>query len=83
MVDELSRRHRALGGQPGALTVVFDAGQNSEPHFAKLADAQLHHVGSLPPSDHPDLLDIPRAGYRPLAAFDGSQAHETTVQALG
>jgi hypothetical protein len=51
-------RHRALGGAPGALTVVFDAGQNSEANFAKLADAGLRYVGSLPPSDHPDLLDI-------------------------
>jgi len=83
MVDELARRHRALGGQPGALTVVFDAGQNSEPNFAKLTDAHLHYVGSLPPSDHPDLLDIPRADYRPLAGFDGLRAHRTTVQALG
>jgi transposase len=87
MVDELAHRHRALGGAPGgapgALTVVFDAGQNSEPNFAKLADAHLHYVGSLPPSDHPDLLDIPSADYRPLAGFDGLHAHETTVQALG
>jgi transposase len=83
MVDEMARRHRALGGQPGALTVVFDAGQNSEPNFAKLTTAELHYVGSLPPSDHPDLLDIPRADYRPLAAFDRLRAHDTTVQALG
>jgi transposase len=83
MIDELARRHRALGGQPGALTVVFDAGQNSEPNFAKLTKAQLHYVGSLPPSDRPDLLDIPRFAYRPVPAFDRLQAHETTVEALG
>jgi transposase len=83
MVDELSHRHHALGGAPGALTVVFDAGQNSEPNFAKLTDAQLHYVGSLPPSDHPDLLDIPRSRYHPVATFDRLQAHETTVHALG
>jgi transposase len=83
MVDELARRHRALDGQPGALTVVFDAGQNSEPNFAKLTDAGLHYVGSLPPSDHPDLLAIPRADYRRVAGFDGLSAHQTRVQALG
>ncbi|HEV8651482.1 MAG TPA: IS1634 family transposase [Actinomycetes bacterium] len=83
VIDELSRRHRLLGGQPGALTVVFDAGQNSEPNFAKLTAAKLHYVGSLPPSDCPDLLAIPRTDYRLVAAFQGLRAHETTVQALG
>lgn len=83
MIDELARRHTALGAEPGALTVVFDAGQNSEPNFAKLTDAHLHYVGSLPPSDHPDLLAIARADYRPVAGFDRLQAHETTVTALG
>lgn len=83
VVDELTRRHHALGGQPDALTVVFDAGQNSEPNFTKLTDARLHYVGSLPPSDHPDLLDIPRTSYHRVAGFDRLHAHQTTVTALG
>jgi len=83
MIDELSRRHRALGGQPGALTVVFDAGQNSEPNFAKLGQAQLHYVGSLPPSDHPDLLAIPHTDYHPIAEFDRLRANDRSVEALG
>jgi transposase len=83
MIDELSRRHHALGGEPGALTVVFDAGQNSEPNFAKLGQAQLHYVGSLPPSDHPDLLAIPHTDYHPVAEFDRLRAHDRSVEALG
>src|SRR6266568_3289991 len=83
MIDELSRRHHALGGEPGALTVVFDAGQNSEPNFAKLGQAQLHYVGSLPPSDHPDLLAIPHTDYHPITEFDRLRAHDRSVEALG
>ena len=83
MIGELAARHRALGADPGELTVVFDAGQNSEPNFTTLTDARLHYVGSLPPSDHPGLLAIPRSAYRPVAGFDGVTAHEVAVTALG
>jgi len=41
------------------MTVVFDAGQNSEANFALLADTGLHYVGSVPASDCPDLLALP------------------------
>ena len=37
------------------MTVVFDAGQNSEANFALLAGTGLHYVGSVPASDCPDL----------------------------
>ena len=46
--------------QPTAqMTVVFDAGQNSLANFAHLAAAGLGFVGSVPPSDCPDLLALP------------------------
>ena len=40
--------------------MTFDAGKNSPPtnHLAELG---LHFVGSLPPSEHPDLLALPAA----------------------
>jgi len=41
------------------MTVVFDAGQNSVANFAHLAAAGLGYVGSVPPSDCPDLLARP------------------------
>ncbi|MGH3922142.1 MAG: IS1634 family transposase [Pseudonocardiaceae bacterium] len=43
------------------MTVVFDAGQNSVANFAHLAAAGLHFIGSVPPSDCPDLLALPAA----------------------
>jgi transposase len=63
MISTLATRHTALAtaaGQHGTeMTVVFDAGQNSEANFATLADTRLHYVGSVPASDCPDLLAVP------------------------
>ena len=38
----------------------------------------FHFVGSLPPSDHPDLLAVPKAAYRPVdeERFPGLSAFE-------
>ncbi len=52
-------RYRGLTADDQDLTVVFDAGQNSAASFAPLPDVGLHFVGSLPPSDYPDLLAVP------------------------
>ena len=61
MVKELVARFEALGGPPEALTLVFDAGQNSEDNYLLVDDVEgLHFVGSVPPSDHPELLAVPR-----------------------
>jgi hypothetical protein len=64
LVNELVARFGGLGGDPAGLTLVFDAGQNSEDNYELLDGAPLHFVGSLPPSDHPDLLAVPKARYR-------------------
>jgi transposase len=63
MIKTLAARHAALAaaaGQQGTeMTVVFDAGQNSEANFALLAGTKLHYVGSVPASDCRDLLALP------------------------
>ncbi|MGI8946759.1 MAG: IS1634 family transposase [Ornithinimicrobium sp.] len=64
MIDLLSARHAALATRVGAptaaeVTVVFDAGQNSVANFTHLIDAGLAFIGSIPPSDCPDLLARP------------------------
>jgi transposase len=63
MIQTLAARHAALAaaaGQQGTeMTVVFDAGQNSEANFALLAGTKLHYVGSVPASDCRDLLALP------------------------
>jgi transposase len=64
MVDQLLRQYQAVAaaaGVPAAaadMTVVFDAGQNSEDNFAHLAGTGLHYIGSVPASDCPDLTAL-------------------------
>jgi transposase len=65
MIDQLRAQYEAVcavaGADPGTaeMTVVFDAGQNSEANFAHLAAAGLGYIGSVPASDCPDLTALP------------------------
>src|SRR5712691_2910181 len=78
----------AAAGVPAAaadLTVVFDAGQNSEANFAHLAGAGLHYIGSVPASDCPDLTALP-ATARSVAdegRFGGLTAFDTRREVYG
>lgn len=85
VVDELVARYRALAAEDAELTVVFDAGQNSAGNFAHLTDTGLRFVGSLPPSDHPELLALPAAvrGVVDVERFGGLSAYDTRATALG
>ena len=89
MVAELVARFCVLvddDAEPGErLTLVYDAGQNSEDNYELLDGAALHFVGSLPPSDHPDLLGISKHRYKTVdkEAFPGLRAFETTKVVFG
>jgi transposase len=69
----------------GQVTVVFDAGQNSIANFAYLAQSGLGYVGSVPPSDHPDLLALPASRRRPVDVdrFPGLTAFSTHREIYG
>jgi transposase len=86
MIDQLRDRHAAASAQPGPdMTVVFDAGQNSEGNFAHLAGTGLHYVGSVPASDCPDLTSLP-ARVRVLVdeqRFGGLTAFDTRREVYG
>jgi transposase len=85
VLDELVGRYRLLVQGVESLTVVYDAGQNSTTNHEQVEATGIGFVGSLPPSDHPDLLDIPRNRYQVVDAdrFGGLTAVDTTVTALG
>jgi transposase len=85
LLGTLVARFGALGGEAERLTLVFDAGQNSADNFELLEAAPLHFVGSLPPSDHPDLLAISKDRYSPVDPdrFEGLAAFETTKVVFG
>lgn len=42
------------------ITLVFDKGNNSEENLTIVKDSELHFVGSLVPTQHPELLEINR-----------------------
>lgn len=67
------------------MTVVFDAGQNSIANFAHLTQAGLHFVGSIPPSDCPDLLALPATDRHVVDAerFAGLTALDTRREVYG
>jgi transposase len=90
IVNELVARFATItndadGDGDGDLTLVYDAGQDSASNQQLIADSPLHFVGSLPPSDHPDLLAAPKRRYRSVdpARFPGLRAFETRTVVFG
>jgi transposase len=85
LIEELTTRFRQLADNVADLTLVYDAGQNSATNHEQMEAAGIGFVGSLPPSDHPDLLAIPRTRYRTVDTdrFPGLTFVDTTVTALG
>jgi transposase len=90
MVKELAERFESLlgdGADDGArrLTLVFDAGQNSDDNYELVEGLPLHFVGSIPPSDHPDLLAVPLSDYLVVDAdqFPGLVAFEAEKTVFG
>jgi len=85
IVKELVARFSVLAEEVGELTLVFDAGQNSEDNFSLFEGSPLHFVGSLPPSEHPDLLAVAKSRYRPVdkGRFPGLSAFEARKAVFG
>jgi transposase len=85
LLDELTARYRQLADRIDDLTLVYDAGQNSTANHDQVEASGIGFVGSLPPSDHPDLLAIGRTRYRRVDAdrFPGLTFLDTTAAALG
>ena len=83
MIGQLRARHEAIcaavGPAEAHMTVVFDAGQNSEANFAYLAGAGLQYIGSVPASDCPELTSLPASARSAVdqARFGGLTAYDT------
>lgn len=85
MVNELVTRFGAIAEGAGELTLVYDAGQDSQHNQQLIEDSPLHFVGSLPPSDHPDLLAVAKRRYKVVdeERFAGLSAFETRKVVFG
>jgi transposase len=89
MIKALRSQYEAVTAacrqHPADMTVVFDAGQNSEGNFEFLAGSGLHYVGSVPASDCPDLTSLP-ASARSIVdreRFGGLTCHDTRRTVYG
>jgi len=91
MITQLRGRYQAICAAAGTsadaaqMTVVFDAGQNSEANFAHLESTGLRWIGSVPASDCPDLTALP-ASTRSVVdqdRFGGLTAYDTTREVYG
>ena len=91
MTDQLLGQYQAVCAAAGVsaaaadMTVVFDAGQNSEANFAHLATARLGWIGSVPASDCPDLCALPASRRVTVdkVRFGGLTACDTRRAAYG
>ncbi len=85
VIGELSARFGALSEDGESLTVVYDAGMDSAANQQIIEAAGLHFVGSLVPSNHPDLLAVPARRYTVIdeERFGGVTAFEARADALG
>lgn len=64
MVSRIHQRCLSMGIDPSKITLIFDKGNNSRDNIARCHP--FHYVGSLVPTQHEELLDIPADRYRKL-----------------
>jgi transposase len=83
ITEELSTHYRQLAATCDHITLVFDKGNNSQEAFATLQDTPFHFVGSLVPSQHPDLLAIPRRQFHTLTTAGEVEVYRTEKKVFG
>jgi len=85
LTAELIRRHQVLATQVKDITLVFDKGNNSRDNLQAIERSPYHFIGSLVPSQHPELLALPVKDFHSLAAdgLPGVSTHRTTKTVFG
>jgi len=85
VTEELAAHYRDLSQTCEHITLVFDKGNNCEEAFDTLAASPFHFVGSLVPSQHADLLAVPRRRFRvlPNPRLDSVEVYRTVKKVFG
>ena len=85
VLDDLIARYQMFKEKCQSITLVFDKGNNSEENIEALDDSPYHFIGSLVPTQHQDLLDIPLERFRYLKGplFQGVRVHHTEKEVFG
>jgi transposase len=85
VTEELIERYRLLAKNLEHVTLVFDKGNNSEENLQGLLSSRYHVVGSLVPTQHRDLLDIPLDRFQSFedSRLEGVTALRTSKKVFG
>jgi len=83
LARELLARHRAVCGNKGHGTLVFDKGNVSEDAMEELVVAGQPFVAAVPLNRLPDFADLPLGDFEDAPAFPGTKALEAPAEAWG
>lgn len=85
VIGDLVARYRAVSQGVEHVTLVFDKGNNSQDNLQAVEETPYHFVGSLVPTQHEDLLKIPKRRFRSLEAegLPGVTAYRTSKKVYG
>ena len=85
LTTSLIARYRDITDGTEHITLVFDKGNNSQGNLDAVAEGPYHFIGSLVPTQHPELLQIPRRRFRSLDAdgLPGVSAYRTRQRVFG
>lgn len=85
LTAELVARHQILANQVQDITLIFDKGNNSLENLQAVDQSPYHFIGSLVPTQHPDLLAIEAKHFNSLAAEGLAEvtAYRTTQEIFG
>jgi transposase len=85
LTEELVARYRQITDGAEHVTLIFDKGNNSQDNLEAVEGSPYHFVGSLVPTQHPELLAIPARRFRSLADEDlpGVRAYRTRRKVFG
>ena len=85
LTSKLVERCREINHGAEHVTIVFDKGNNSRDNLDAVEAAPFHFVGSLVPTQHKELLEIPKEDFRSLAddGLPSVSAHRCTKEVFG
>lgn len=85
ITEDLAAHYRDLAQSCNHITLIFDKGNNSTEAFQTLTGTPFHFVGSLVPTQHSDLLAVPRRRFLALTTprLDQVEAYRTQKKVLG
>ena len=85
VLDDLTARYQIFRERCQRITLVMDKGNNSQENIESLDAGPYYFIGSLVPTQHPDLLDVPLEKFRPLPnpLFEGVRVYRTQKVVFG